>query len=287
MRALCLSDDQFAPSLNYIQLTGASGFPSYAKFAAELFRVYSFIYPPETFRPEMEANPTTTDSISNDGKPPPSNKSKAQASASSKKARKPKTKAPTAEAPRREPSPTAAVDQSESFDPFSALPPKILSCIPTALRDTSRSASRLSSLREQSSSQPPPSRFTAHLQPYPGPYPVPPYPMNGNPYHSSPSPFHQPPNPGTPVNGQNPHVGPGIPGHPPYPYPVHSPYGPHGYPSYPQYPPSGMMMYGTPGPSQVDPTRGQESSAGSPAAQTTGKRKRKYTFYLLHECNFI
>lgn len=155
-------------------------------------------------------------------------------------------------------------------------------------------ASRLSNVRDQpqssqqQTSPPASSRFTAHLQPYPGPsYPPPPvlgapYPMNGHPYHSSPSPFHQQPGSG-PVNGQS---GPGIPpGHAPqYPHAVHyPPYAAHGYPSYPQYPPTGMMMYGAPGPSQAEQQRSAEvQSPAASASTTTGKRKSEHVDCSIH-----
>ena len=106
--------------------------------------------------------------------------------------------------------------------------------------------------------------------------------MNGHPYQSSPSPFHQPPaaGSGSAHNGHSPHVGPGIP--PPYPYTVHHPsYPPHGYPSYPQYPnPSSMMMYSQPGPSHGDGQQQESSSPPPPSASATGKRKRKYSLPL-------
>ncbi|KAH8106811.1 fungal-specific transcription factor domain-containing protein [Cristinia sonorae] len=96
--------------------------------------------------------------------------------------------------------------------------------------------------------------------------------MNGHPYHSAPSPFHQPGS--APVNGQ---TGPGIPpGHPQYPHAMHYPPYAHGYPSYPQYPPTGMMMYSAaPGPSQQEHQRSAEvQSPVASASSTTGKRKR-------------
>ncbi|KAH9952103.1 fungal-specific transcription factor domain-containing protein [Amylocystis lapponica] len=150
--------------------------------------------------------------------------------------------------------------------------------------DNRSTTSRVSSVRDQQQQQPPASssRFTAHLQPYPGPtgpaYVMnPSYPMNGgNPYPSSPSPFHQPQNPASPTNG-SPHVGPGIPGHPPqYSYAAHhTPYH-QGYPSYPQYPVSGMMMYSTPPASHPDHIRSTTASSPVPqSASSMGKRKRK------------
>ncbi|KAI0934800.1 hypothetical protein AcV5_006529 [Taiwanofungus camphoratus] len=148
--------------------------------------------------------------------------------------------------------------------------------------DNRSAASRISNVRDQPQHDPLP-RFTAHLQPYPGPTAPPyvmnpPYPMNGNPYPSSPSPFHQPPSSGSPTNngGGGPHVGPGIPGHaapPPYSYVHHPTY--HGYPSYPQYPASGMMLYGTPPTSHPDTVRSPVAASPVPSAPTTGKRKRK------------
>lgn len=100
------------------------------------------------------------------------------------------------------------------------------------------------------------------------------YQMNGHPYQSSPSPFHQPAPSGSAHNGHSPHVGPGIPA--PYPYAVHPSYAPHGYPSYPQYPAaSSMMMYAPAGPSHVEPPP-QEPSPPPQPASATGKRKRKY-----------
>ncbi|KIP12269.1 hypothetical protein PHLGIDRAFT_82021 [Phlebiopsis gigantea 11061_1 CR5-6] len=107
--------------------------------------------------------------------------------------------------------------------------------------------------------------------------------MNGHPYQSSPSPFHQPPAAGSPHNGQPSHMGPGIPGAA-YPYPVHHAYAAHGYPPYSQYPaPASMVMYGAPGPShaeqhpQPQPATPAEPSTPPTPAPTTGKRKRKYT----------
>lgn len=101
------------------------------------------------------------------------------------------------------------------------------------------------------------------------------YQMNGHPYQSSPSPFHQPAAAPASHNGHSPQVGPGMPAHAPYPYAVHHPpYPPHGYPSYPQYPaPSSMMMYGAAGPSHGDAAAQQDPSP-SPAPT---KRKRKYS----------
>ncbi|KAL4254047.1 hypothetical protein ABKN59_002483 [Abortiporus biennis] len=196
----------------------------------------------------MQTSPTATDSISKDGASQPSQK-KARKPRSSKQQHPVQPQSSTSkETPRREQSP-------QQHD----------------------HASRISNVREQSQPPPPPSRFTAHLQPYPGPhYPVvtPAYPMNGNPYHNPPSPFHQP-NPGTPVNGQSPHIGPGIPGHhQQYPYPVHPSYSHQPYPPpYGQYAPPGMMMYGTPGPSP-DPGRSSaDPSSASGSMPTTGKRK--------------
>ncbi|OBZ69223.1 Acetamidase regulatory protein [Grifola frondosa] len=156
--------------------------------------------------------------------------------------------------------------------------------VPTANPSPPPSAdrtSRVSNIREQPHQ--PSSRFTAHLQPYPGPagpsYPVmnPSYPMNGNPYPSSPSAFHQPANPTSPTNGQSSHVGPGIPGHPPqYQYTVHhAPYPHHAYPSYPQYPVSGMMMYGSPTGTHPDASQSVGAPSPVPPPPTTGKRKRK------------
>ncbi|KAL6305297.1 fungal-specific transcription factor domain-containing protein [Sparassis latifolia] len=130
---------------------------------------------------------------------------------------------------------------------------------------------------------PPPSssynRFTAHLQPYPGPagpYLMnPPYSMNGNPYPSSPSPFHQPQPAASPANGQNPHIGPGIPGIPGhYSYPVHHPPYPHPYPSYPHYPPSNVIMYSPSPAAHPDPARSVAPASPAPAS-SSGKRKRK------------
>ncbi|PCH37864.1 hypothetical protein WOLCODRAFT_66856 [Wolfiporia cocos MD-104 SS10] len=95
------------------------------------------------------------------------------------------------------------------------------------------------------------------------------YPMNGNPYPSSPSPFHQPGANTSPVNGQSPHIPAGMPSHAHYPYVHHTPY--HGYPSYPQYPSSGMMMYGTPPTSHPDTMRSPAVPSPSPIAPSTGK----------------
>ncbi|KAH9930725.1 uncharacterized protein B0H18DRAFT_133698 [Fomitopsis serialis] len=107
------------------------------------------------------------------------------------------------------------------------------------------------------------------------------YPVNGNPYPSSPSPFNQPTAAASPANGQSPHLPSGMPNHVThYSYALHHPsYPQHGYPSYPSYPSSGMMhMYGG------SQSGHAESSARSPAipspvppsASTAGtKRKRK------------
>ncbi|TFY67038.1 hypothetical protein EVJ58_g1874 [Rhodofomes roseus] len=108
------------------------------------------------------------------------------------------------------------------------------------------------------------------------------YPVNGNPYPSSPSPFHQPAAAPSPANGQSPHIPSGMPNHVAhYSYALHHPssYPQHGYPSYPSYPSSGMMhIYSSP------QSGHPESSARSPAipspappsASTAGtKRKRK------------
>ncbi|KAH9901537.1 fungal-specific transcription factor domain-containing protein [Cubamyces lactineus] len=105
------------------------------------------------------------------------------------------------------------------------------------------------------------------------------YPINGSPYPSSPSPFHQPQSSGSPANGQSVNVTPTMPAHgaPQYQYAAvhHQAYSHHpAYPHYPQYPVSGMMMYPTP--SGAHPESSQ--TAGTPPASTptTGKRKRKY-----------
>ncbi|KAF7796719.1 hypothetical protein EIP86_007902 [Pleurotus ostreatoroseus] len=145
--------------------------------------------------------------------------------------------------------------------------------------------SRISNVREQPQAAPSPT-FTAHLQPYPGPpdpYAMHPnYQMNGHPYQSSPSPFHQPAASASAHNGHSPHVGPGIPAQ--YAYPVHHPsYPAHAYPAYPQYPAAqSMMMYGAPGPSHVDQQQQQpqqpEASPPPAPASATGKRKRKYPY---------
>ncbi|EMD38452.1 hypothetical protein CERSUDRAFT_82708 [Gelatoporia subvermispora B] len=94
------------------------------------------------------------------------------------------------------------------------------------------------------------------------------YPMNGSPYPSSPSPFHQPASSASSANGQSSQVGPGIPGHPPqYSYAVHhAAYTHHGYPSYPQYPPSSMMVYTNPPLNQHDGPH--STGAPSPVATT-------------------
>lgn len=145
-------------------------------------------------------------------------------------------------------------------------------------------ASRLSNVRDQPERDAP--RFTAHLQPYPGPtsptYVMnPSYPVNGNPYPSSPSPFHQPPAAPSPANGQSPHIPSGMPNHVThYSYALHHPtYPQHGYPSYPSYPSSGMMhIYNSP--QSGHPEGGARSPAMPspvpPSASTAGtKRKRK------------
>ncbi|KAH9857171.1 fungal-specific transcription factor domain-containing protein [Lenzites betulinus] len=107
------------------------------------------------------------------------------------------------------------------------------------------------------------------------------YPLNGSPYPSSPSPFHQPQASGSPVNGQSANVNPAMPSHTAaaqYQYgPVHpQAYAHHAYPHYPQYPVSGMMMYAPP--QSAHPESASQQTAGSPPPQSsTGKRKRKYT----------
>ena len=104
----------------------------------------------------------------------------------------------------------------------------------------------------------------------------PPYPMNGSPYPSSPSPFHQAGgSTASPAGGQSANVTPTMPTHPAqYQYTAavhhHSSYGHHPYPSYAQYP--GMMMY--PPQTGAHPESSQSVSAAPPPA--TGKRKRKY-----------
>lgn len=107
------------------------------------------------------------------------------------------------------------------------------------------------------------------------------YPVNGSPYPSSPSPFHQPSGSGQPANGQPAHVGPGIPGHTPqYPYAVHAaPYHP-GYLHYPSYPaPQPSMMYPQPSQGQSDPNSSSMAGGSSSvsSAPAPGKRKRKST----------
>ncbi|EIW60147.1 uncharacterized protein TRAVEDRAFT_27824 [Trametes versicolor FP-101664 SS1] len=105
------------------------------------------------------------------------------------------------------------------------------------------------------------------------------YPLNGSPYPSSPSPFHQgQQSAGSPPNGQT-ATTPTMPTHAAAQYQyaaVHPQYSHHPYPHYPQYPVSGMMMYPTqPG---AHPESSSQHAAGSPAPpSSTGKRKRKYT----------
>ncbi|CDO73555.1 hypothetical protein BN946_scf185014.g25 [Trametes cinnabarina] len=134
-------------------------------------------------------------------------------------------------------------------------------------------AARISNVRDQPHSS---ARFTAHLQPYPGPtgpvvgpvYPTmnPQYPVNGSPYPSSPSPFHQSQTAGSPTNGQTANVTPTIQSHggPQYQYAAahHQVYSHHPYPHYPQYPVSGMMMYPAP------PGVHAEQTVGTPPAST-------------------
>lgn len=143
-------------------------------------------------------------------------------------------------------------------------------------------ASRLSNIRDQPERDAP--RFTAHLQPYPGPaspaYVMnPSYPVNGNPYPSSPSPFHQPPAAPSPADGQSPHVPSGMPNHVThYSYALHHPsYPQHGYPSYPSYPSSGMMhIYNNSGHPEGSTRSPAMPSPVPPSASTAGtKRKRK------------
>ncbi|GJE90761.1 GAL4 and fungal-specific transcription factor domain-containing protein [Phanerochaete sordida] len=149
---------------------------------------------------------------------------------------------------------------------------------------------RISNVREQPQSDASP-RFGDHLPAYtvhgqsyvlhPG------YAMNGHPYQSSPSPFHQPSaSAGSPHNGQSSHMGPGIPGATTYPYPMQHPAYGHAYPSYPHYPapPPSVVMYGTaPGPSahaeHPHPSSQAQADPSTPPtpAPSTGKRKRKYT----------
>lgn len=199
-------------------------------------------------------------------------------SAPHKKPRKARTKQPDPQ--RRDSSPPAIVDHCASLSLFFHL---VVASAPKVLRETLLSSpARISNVREQSSAETSPRfehlpHYTVHGQSYilhPG------YSMNGHPYQSSPSPFHQPPSSGSPHNGQGSHMGPGIPGAA-YPYPVHHPgYGPHGYPSYPSYPaPPNVVMYG-PGPSHAEhpPSQPQAEPSTPPTpAPTTGKRKSKYT----------
>lgn len=164
---------------------------------------------------------------------------------------------------------TAAVVRLSLSTPFSA---------PTAISP----ASRTSNVRDQPERDAP--RFTAHLQPYPGPtspaYVMnPSYPVNGNPYPSSPSPFHQPPAAPSPANGQSPQAPSAMPNHVThYSYALHHPsYPQHGYPSYPSYPSSGMMhIYngsGHPEGSARSPSMPSQVPPSSSIAGT--KRKRK------------
>ncbi|KAI0707631.1 fungal-specific transcription factor domain-containing protein [Earliella scabrosa] len=98
------------------------------------------------------------------------------------------------------------------------------------------------------------------------------YPINGSPYPSSPSPYHQNQSTGSPANGQSANVTPTIPAHPAqYQYAVHPPYG-HPYSTYPQYP--GMIMYQPP--TGAHPDSNQHASSSSAPPPATGKRKRKY-----------
>ena len=101
------------------------------------------------------------------------------------------------------------------------------------------------------------------------------YPINGSPYPSSPSPFHQP-STGSPANGQSANVTPTMQTHPAqYAYAVHHPqYAGHPYPSYAQYPAAGPMMHMYQAPPGGHPEAGAGSSSAPPPA--TGKRKRKY-----------
>ncbi|KAI0636701.1 fungal-specific transcription factor domain-containing protein [Trametes polyzona] len=106
------------------------------------------------------------------------------------------------------------------------------------------------------------------------------YPMNGSPYPSSPSPFHQPQSAGSPTNGQSANVNPmQAHGAAQYQYAAVHPQAyshHHPYPHYPQYPVSGMMMYAPP--PGTHPESSSQHGAGSPAPPpSTGKRKRKYT----------
>ncbi|KZT09633.1 uncharacterized protein LAESUDRAFT_646138 [Laetiporus sulphureus 93-53] len=107
-------------------------------------------------------------------------------------------------------------------------------------------------------------------------------PLNGNPYPSSPSPFHQPASSASPVNGQSSHIPAGVPAHTHYSYAVHHTTYPHGYPSYPQYPATGMMMYGTSPTSHPDTVRSPAMPSPAPIAPSTGKRKRKSSVDDIH-----
>lgn len=234
------------------------------------------------------SNPNATDSISSDGKggPPslssqslpgqsreepaisaPSKKGRKSASSRKQQSKK-QTQGPAT--PRSDPSPPPEDHCMCPCLPFS-LSFFPLITITLSLRDSTK-ASRLSNVRDQPQQHTPTQpRFTAHLQqpllPGPPAYPIltPGYPMPGHPHpYGTPSPYAHP---GTPVNGQATHAA-----IPQYSYAVHhAAYSQ--YPPYPQYPPApGMMMYNAPGPSQPEPPR---VDASSPAASTTGKRKRK------------
>ncbi|CCM06239.1 uncharacterized protein FIBRA_08487 [Fibroporia radiculosa] len=101
------------------------------------------------------------------------------------------------------------------------------------------------------------------------------YPLNGNPYPSSPSPFHQPPAAPSPVSAHSPQIPQGMSSHAThYPYTVAHTY--HGYPSYPQYPSAGIVMYGAPPTGHPDAARAPAASP-TPVAPSIGKRKRKST----------
>ncbi|KAI0664661.1 fungal-specific transcription factor domain-containing protein [Cubamyces menziesii] len=226
----------------------------------------------------MDSNP----SVSSSSASVPTSSSRKAASA-------PKSEPPSRKQKKSKPKSKPAPSQNQNDDrdhDHPLLSPSVHSSPQDSLPSAPDSrAARISNIRDQPHSS---ARFTAHLQPYPGPppppgavYPTmnPQYPINGSPYPSSPSPFHQPQSAGSPANGQSANVTPTMPTHgaPQYQYAAvhHQAYTHHpAYPHYPQYPVSGMMMYPTP------PGAHPESSqtAGTPPASTptTGKRKRKY-----------
>ncbi|PIL24240.1 transcription factor [Ganoderma sinense ZZ0214-1] len=223
----------------------------------------------------MDADPSRAPSSS---APLPAASARKTASApksesSSRKPRKSKLSSSSPSQNQTEPRPPPSLPSPTSHSPPPASDPR---------------TSRISNIRDQPLQSS--ARFAAPLQPYSGAPPAPTvtagppysasamnpsYPMNGSPYPSSPSPFHQPTATGSPANGQSANVTPTMPTHSgQYQYPPavhHQSYGHHPYPSYPQYAPGMMMYQAQPG---AHPESTQSASNAPPPAM--GKRKRKY-----------